>query len=105
MGNLARQLEADRAMRDAARTAFDARYGAIKADMEKRGIAGRVIDESIEQAREMLDEAVDIAESNPGVVGGTLAALMLWFLRNPIMAWFDTALGPDAKWKKEADND
>ncbi|CDO36404.1 MULTISPECIES: hypothetical protein [Novosphingobium] len=105
MGNLARKLEADRAVRDAARATFDARYGAIKADMEERGIAGRVIDETLEQARDMFDEAVDVAESNPGVVGGTLAALMLWFLRNPIKAWFDTLLGPEAKWKKEADND
>lgn len=105
MAKLARQLEADRAMRDAARAAFDARYGAIKADMEERGIAGRIADETMEQARSMFDEAVDLAESHPGVIGGTIAALVLWFLRNPIMAWVEKLLGPDAKWKKEQDGD
>lgn len=105
MVKLALQLEADRATRDAAKAAFDARYGAIKADMEQRGIAGRIIDDTMRQARDAFDEAVNVVESHPGVVGGTIAALVLWFLRNPIMAWVEQLLGPDARWKKEPDGD
>ena len=105
MAKLAVQLETDRAARDAARAAFDARYGAIKADMEERGIAGRIVDETMEQARGLLDETVDVAESHPGVVGGTIAALVLWILRSQIMAWIEKLLAPDAKRKKETDGD
>lgn len=104
MAKLALQLEADRAARDVARAAFDARYGAIKADMEERGLAGRVLDETMEKARGALDEAVDVAESHPGVIGGTIAALALWFLRNPIIAWIEELLGPSMKRTKEADD-
>lgn len=105
MAKLARQLEVDRAARDAARAAFDTRYGAIKADMEERGIAGRIIDDTMRQARGAFDEAVDVAENHPGVMGGTIAALMLWFLRNPIIAWIGELLGPGAESKKEPDGD
>lgn len=105
MAKLALQLEVDRAARDAARATFDARYHAIRADMEERGIAGRIVDETMEQARTILDETVDVAENHPGVISGTIAALVLWLLRNPIMAWIEELLGPDAKWKKEQDRD
>lgn len=105
MAKLALQLEADRAARDAARAAFDSRYGAIKADMEERGLTGRIVDETMEQARTLIDETVDAAENHPGVVGGTIAALVLWFLRNQIMTWIEHLLGRDAKWKKELDGD
>lgn len=105
MAKLALQLEADRAARDAARAAFDARYGAIKADMEERGLTGRIVDETMEQARGLFDETVEVAESHPGVVGGTIAALVLWFFRYRIMGWIEKLLGPDAKRKKELDGD
>lgn len=102
---LALQLEADRAVRDAAKAAFDARYGAIRADMEERGLTGRIVDETMEQVRGLVDETVDVAETHPGVVGGTIVALVLWFLRNQIKTWIENLLGPDAKWKKELDGD
>ena len=105
MAKLALQLEADRAARDTARAAFDARYGAIKADMEERGLTGRIVDETMEQARGLLDETVDVAESHPAVVGGTIVALVLWFLRNQIAAWIEELIGPDGKWKKELHGD
>jgi hypothetical protein len=36
----------------------------------------------------------DVAHEHPGVIGGTIAALMLWVLRNPIIGWLDALLGP-----------
>ncbi len=97
MATLAHQLEVDRAARDAARSAFDARYHAIKADMEERGLGGRIVDETMEQAQDMFDGAVDVAESHPGVIGGTIAAVALWFLRNRIMAWAEELLGHEGE--------
>lgn len=105
MGKLAAQVIADRAARDAARAVFDAHYGALKADVEERGITGRIADEALEQAKEMFDEAVAVAEAHPGAIGGTIAALMLWILRNPIIAWFEKALGPAVDKMKELDGD
>jgi hypothetical protein len=97
MATLAHQLEIDRAARDAARSAFDARYHAIKADMEERGIGGRIVDETMEQAQDVLDGAVDVVESHPGVIGGTIAAVVLWFLRNHIMQWLEELIGHESE--------
>jgi DNA-binding ferritin-like protein (Dps family) len=105
MADLEAQVLTNRASRDAARATFDKHYGAIKADIEERGIAGRVLDETVEQAKDMFDEAVAVAETHPGVIGGTIAALALWFLRNPIIAWIEKALEPVMDKMKETDSD
>lgn len=105
MGKLADQVLADRAARDAARAAFDAHYAAIKADMEERGIAGRIADETVEQAKGMFDEAVAVAESHPGVIGGTIAALLLWIFRTTIISWAGQALEPLLDKVKELGSD
>ncbi|MCJ2181830.1 hypothetical protein MTR62_03785 [Novosphingobium sp. 1949] len=99
-----RKVEELRAARDAARAAFDTHYNAIKADMEERGLAGRIVDESLEKVRAPFDEAVAVIESNPAVVAGTLGALVLWFLKTPIVAWFETLLSPDSDQEEETDN-
>lgn len=103
MSPLARQVLANRAARDAARAAFDNHYNALKADVERRGLTGRIADEAVEQARDIFDEAVAVAESHPGAVGGTIAALLLWFLREPILSWIERAAG--MTWIKESDRD
>lgn len=105
MGKLAAQVMADRAARDAARATFDAHYGALKADMEERGIGGRIADEAIEQAKDVFDEAVAVAEAHPAAIGGTIAALALWILRNPIIAWLERTLGPAITKMKESSGD
>lgn len=94
MGKLAAQVLADRAARDVARAVFDAHYGVLKADLEKRGLGGRIADEAIEQAKDVFDEAVAVAEEHPGAIGGTIAVLALWMMRNPIVAWLERTLGP-----------
>ena len=57
------------------------------------GGAGRVADEMLENAKMVFDEAVDVAQEHPGIIGGTIAALVLWFMRNPIIGWLDDTLG------------
>lgn len=91
------QVLADREARDFARARFDEHYAALKADMEARGLAGRLADEAMEQARLMFDEAVAVAEEHPGAIGGTFAALVLWLLRNPIIAWVEDIFGSASK--------
>ena len=105
MSRLAEQVVADRTARDAARAVFDAHYRELKADLDQRGLGGRIADEAIEQARELFDEAVAVAEEHPGAIGGTIAALALWFLRNPIIGWIEQALGRAPNQRKEHDHE
>lgn len=85
---------ADKALRDVSKLTFDKRLAQVKLDLEARGIAGRVADEVVEQAKLVYDEGAAVAQEHPGVIGGTIAALMLWILRNPIIGWLDALLGP-----------
>jgi len=85
---------ADRALRDDKKRALDTRLAQVKGDLQSRGIAGRVADEVVSKAKDIYDEAADIAQEHPGVLGGTIAALVLWILRNPIIAWLEELLGP-----------
>lgn len=105
MADLVAQVLADRAQRDSARAEFDAHYAALKADFEERGIAGRLADEAIDQARAIFDEAVTVAQAHPGAIGGTFVALALWILRTPLLAWAEQALGSIASLKKELEGD
>lgn len=93
----ARQLMSDRAARDAAKAEFDTHYALIKADLQERGLGGRIADEAMEQARALFDEAIIVVEEHPGAVGGTLAALVLWLFRNPIIAWVQNTMGSAAR--------
>ncbi len=105
MNDLARQVVANRAARDAARATFDAHYRELRADIEQRGIGGRIADEALEQARGVFDEAVAVAEAHPAAIGGTMAALALWLLRNPIIAWMEHALSPPMRKLEEPDRE
>ncbi|WP_395333424.1 hypothetical protein WBP06_07590 [Novosphingobium sp. BL-8H] len=93
MASLATQLAEHRAVRDLAKAAFDTHYAALKADIEERGIAGRLADEAIDKALDVLDEAVAVVEEHPAVIGGTFTALVVWLLRNPILAWITEIYG------------
>lgn len=97
MSRLAAQVMADRVARDAARSRFDGHYKAIKADMEERGIGGRIADEALEQAKLVFDEAVAVVEEHPAAVGGTFAALLLWLVRNPLITWIEKTFGTGSK--------
>lgn len=91
--NLERQVLADKALRDGAKRTFDSRLAQVKLDLEARGVGGRVADEVAERAKLVFDEAADVAQEHPGIIGGTIAGIMLWILRNPIIGWLDTMIG------------
>jgi hypothetical protein len=96
------QLEVLRMARDAARGAFDARFEQVRSDLEARGVGGRIVDKLGEDARDALGQALDVARESKGVVAGTVAALALWLLRHPIVAWADGLLERDTE-KDEID--
>ncbi|MCC6827399.1 MAG: hypothetical protein IT550_04125 [Novosphingobium sp.] len=86
---------AARAARDAARLAFDNRVAALKGDLAERGIGTRIADDLVEKANQGLAEAIEIADSNRGVIAGTIAALALWLLRRPLTGLVLGWLGRD----------
>lgn len=45
---------------------------------------GRVKERAVEEAVEMMETAREIAGENKAVIGTTLAALLAWFLREPL---------------------
>lgn len=96
MNDPSRQLAEARSARDAARAAFDARLAQVKEDFSARGVGGRIADRLGDDAKAALDEALDVARESKGIIAGTIAALALWFLRNPIIAWAEGLLGHEA---------
>lgn len=94
IAGLETKVLAEKALRDRTKKSLDSRISLVKLDLEARGVGGRVADEIVGRAKIVFNEAAEIAEQHPGVVGGTIAALMLWILRNPIIGWLDELLGP-----------
>lgn len=84
MSGSAAEVVATRAVRDAARRAFDSRVSAVRNDLAERGIGTRIADDVLAKATQGLAEAIEIADSNRGVIAGTIAALALWLLRRPL---------------------
>lgn len=100
------QLEEARDLRNSARARLDARLAIVRADVEARSIGGRIADKAAEEARDAMEEALTIARESKGIIAGTIAALALWFLRNPIIAWAEDMLAqlPDAQSSPEKEN-
>ena len=84
---------ADRHLRDSARAVVEADIEHIKADFARRSLAGRAVDRIAEGATDVYEEALDVAEDNKGALAAIIAALVLWFARNPIIEAF---LGDEA---------
>lgn len=105
MSDLRTQYLICKAKRDDARAAFDNRVADLRADFEERGIAGRILDETIEQSMDMFDEAVEIVQDHPRAFTGTILALGLWMLRNPIMAQLNNWVGFDRDIEKDPDHE
>ncbi len=103
MTDRALSLNQARLSRDAARAAFHARLEQVKADLAARGVGGRVADKIGEEAVDALDYTMDIARDSKGIIAGTLAAIMLWLFRNPIIAWAEGLFDDDAE--KDSDDD
>lgn len=87
MTDTQQQLKEDRALRDAARALVKADVANLRADLTRRGIGARVIDRMGEGARDVFEEAVEIADDNRGTFAALVGALMLFLARNPILSF------------------
>lgn len=90
-----------RVARDAARAAFEARLEQVKADLSARGIGTRVADRIGGEAVDLIDYTADVVRDSKGIIAGTLAALMLWLFRNPIIAWAEGLFSDDGGEEKD----
>ena len=105
MSDPARSLAEARAARDAARAAFDAQLTRLRGDPAEHSIGGRIAGRLGEDARGAFHQALDVASESKGVIAGTVAALALWFLRNPIIALIEQHLGGETQEHGEVTHD
>jgi hypothetical protein len=103
MSSATDELAAARAARDAARAAYDASLLELRGDPAEQSIGGRVAERLSEDARAAFDKALDVASESKAIIAGTIAALVLWFLRHPIIAWAEHMLG-DEEEESETDD-
>ena len=81
---LARMLE-DKYLRDSARALVEADIEHLKTDVSQKSLTTRAMERAREGAAELYEEAIDIADDNKGALAALLAAVVLWFARNPIL--------------------
>ncbi len=93
MNDPAARLVQDRVTREAALAAFTANLTQVKNDLEARGIGGRIADQAGKEVRAGFNEALAIADGSKGIVAATIAALVLWFLRNPLIESIRSLVG------------
>lgn len=88
MSDPRRKMIEDRSLRNAALALVKADVAHLRADLTAKGVGARFLERVAEGANDVLDEAVDVAESNRGVLLTLLAAALLWLARNPLLALF-----------------
>jgi hypothetical protein len=81
-----RQLADQRAARNLARAEFNRRLAQARVDLAPAVLKRRAVAEAQRTALSAAHQAIDIANDSRGVVAATVAALMLWYTRRPIMA-------------------
>ena len=96
------QMLADRYLRDSARALVDADIQHIKADFAHKGLGQRAMDRVTEGAMDLYEEAIEVAEDNKGALAALIAAVVVWFARNPILAAF--GLAPEDEYEDEDDD-
>lgn len=103
MTHLPARFREDRALRDKARTVLAEDIARLQGSLKEEGIASRVssgvtttISTRIRTgARDVLDLARAQAGDKKGVVVLLIGAILLWFAREPIFAWFDELRAED----------
>ncbi len=79
----------DRTVRDAALELVKADIAHVRQDISAQGVGSRLADRFSEGAVDVFEEAVEVADDNRGVFATLVAAVFIWFARNPIMSLFD----------------
>lgn len=99
-----RSIENLRSARNDARALFDARLEQVKSDFSARSIGSRITGKLQEDAKSTAVYALDVARDNKGIIAGTLAAVVLWLFRNPIIEWIERHFGDDEQPEASTDN-
>ncbi len=84
MNSLKRQMLEDKALRDAAKALVEADRQHLRENFSNKGLAARAIERLSEGASDVYEEAAATASDNKGALAAIVAALVLWFARNPI---------------------
>ena len=85
MLDVATQLATARSAQMIARQRFDTDLSQVRADIAAHGVGGRIADSVTHTAAGVMDEAIEVANENRMIVAGTVAALIAWILRRPLM--------------------
>lgn len=80
------QLREDRMLRDAALGLVKADIAHIRGDLSTKGFGTRIFDRVTEGASDILEEAVEIAGDNKGILGVVVAAVLIWVASSPLAA-------------------
>lgn len=81
-----RQLSRDRAARDAALNALQDRLDTLRGSVEEEGLGARVKHDAVDRVRETADEALEVAQESRWVIGATVALILAWLCRQPLLA-------------------
>lgn len=98
-------FETDRANRKAAWSLFEGRLAQVKEDLAARSIKGRIIAKAKDDALAVADEAVAVAKDNKGLVAATIAALVAWMFREPLLDFLNSRRSGQAEVQPEPAND
>jgi len=91
-----RQMIEDRNLRDAALALVKADIEHVRGDMSVKGIGERMVGRASDGALEVFEEAAEVAENNRGILATLVAAIVIWFAKNPIMSLFSDEESDDA---------
>lgn len=85
MSELKRQMQEDRALRDAARALVEADVAHVKNAFSGPSLAERAAGSLSDGAKDVFDKASTAAEDHKGILAALVGAVLIWIARNPIM--------------------
>ena len=88
MSDTAARLREDRALRDASLALVKADIAHLQNSLASRSLSERFVDRVSEGAVDVFEEAVDVADNHRGALATLIAAVFIWFARNPILSLF-----------------
>lgn len=88
MTNYAQRLREDRAIRDASLALLKADVSHLRNNLTGKSFGERFVDRVSEGAIDVFEEAVEVADNHKGVLATLIAAVFIWFARNPILSLF-----------------
>lgn len=105
MSKASRQLDEDLVARTKAWKRFDARFARTKEDMQPGSLFCRAAGHAGRYAKDVGEEALEIASAHKGILAAATGALALWLMRNPILAALGFVPGEEDITEETQDDD